>query len=631
MKKLTYISSIFIIFFAFIISVSAEEIKKIPMGFYWNIYGKVISDDSEIHFHKKENAQLLSTGSISNSRFWTNDAFQEGLEIWSFTGSLEIKIVDGTKTYSSWTISRENNTCPNAENIIFSEAKVCKYNIDLMNARVHDSEDDPEYMSWSTLSGSTIEKSLTDLEQNNKKIIIIDTAEKAKKALKSLSWSKISAIQSETWNIALVKKNLNFSGTQKSETTLIFIPLETDNESLNSLIVLPKNTEIAQTGAIIYPPKKITPENSHKTKIQNLNSWKNVSVLAWINIETNQNLTFSSDIDICMNKGSITHLNNKKIYYSQDGNSWHHDTQAKELILDGDKICFKTNHLTQFLISEITTPAPVSSGWGGGGWGWGGWGWSSYPTCKDEQLVCKLVKGSKTTYKWYKKSWEKCTSKQLWKICSTKDIVTQTGSTQTGSLNDKDKITKVKFKDYKKGNFSSKKFQNLWKKLDKILFVQKPNFETESLVEKYNSYLGNLERLNINFEKLEIAIAEKNKVAMKNILKDIKPLLKSLIKEKKEFNKFIVSEKNKLKKQKIPEYYVLQDKRLKKVSIKFDKLIKKYKKTEDVKTIEYRNETLKMLDEYILAVKSKDKAKIRLVKKDFIRNYKLFVSQLKKK
>jgi hypothetical protein len=120
-------------------------------------------------------------------------------------------------------------------------------------------------------------------------------------------------------------------------------------------------------------------------------------------------------------------------------------------------------------------------------------------------------------------------------------------------------------------------------------------------------------------------------VAMKNILKDIKPLLKSLIKEKKEFNKFIVSEKNKLKKQKIPEYYVLQDKRLKKVSIKFDKLIKKYKKTEDVKTIEYRNETLKMLDEYILAVKSKDKAKIRLVKKDFIRNYKLFVSQLKKK
>jgi hypothetical protein len=66
-----------------------------------------------------------------------------------------------------------------------------------------------------------------------------------------------------------------------------------------------------------------------------------------------------------MNKGSIAHLNNKKIYYSQDGNIWKHDSNAKNLILDGDKICFKTNHLTQFLISEVTTPAPVSSGGGG--------------------------------------------------------------------------------------------------------------------------------------------------------------------------------------------------------------------------------------------------------------------------
>jgi hypothetical protein len=63
-----------------------------------------------------------------------------------------------------------------------------------------------------------------------------------------------------------------------------------------------------------------------------------------------------------MNKGSIAHLNNKKIYYSQDGNIWKHDSNAKNLILDEDKICFKTNHLTQFLISEVTTPAPAPSG-----------------------------------------------------------------------------------------------------------------------------------------------------------------------------------------------------------------------------------------------------------------------------
>lgn len=619
-------------FFSVFHSVSAEEISKIPMGFYWNIYGKVISDNSEIHFYKKEDKHLLLTGSISDYKYGTNKAFEKWLEISSFTGSLDIKIIDGTKTYSSWTVTRENNSCPSVDNIYFSEAKICKYNIDLINSKLHDSEDDPQYMSWATLSGTTIETSLVDLEQNNKKIIIVDSAEKTRKSLKSLSGSNISAIKSETWKIALVKKNLSFSWTNKSETTLVFLPLETDAVSLNSIIILPKNTEIIQTGAIIYPPKKITTDNAHKTKIQNLNSGKNVAVLAGINIKTNKDLTFGSDIDICMNKGSIAHLNNKKIYYSQDGNIWKHDSNAKNLILDGDKICFKTNHLTQFLISEVTTPAPVSSG--GGGWGgWGGWwgGSSSYPTCKDIQLECKLVKGSKTTYKWYKKSGERCTSSRLWKSCIIKETKTQTGATQTGSLKTWDKIKINEFKIYKKWIFTNKKFQNLWKKLDKIFFIKIPETKTEILIEKYNKYIDNYESLNKDFKELETAILKKDNLEMKKILKKLKPELKSLITQKKELLKLVKSEKNKLTEINIPKYYVVKDKRLSKLVAKIDKIIEKRKKTQDIIVINYRNESLKYLDIYLESIKKKDKENIKSAKKDFIKNYKLFLSHLKKK
>jgi len=39
-------------------------------------------------------------------------------------------------------------------------------------------------------------------------------------------------------------------------------------------------------------------------------------------------------------------------------------------------------------------------------------------TCKSTQLICKLVPGSKTTYKYYKVEWENCGGGNVWKICS---------------------------------------------------------------------------------------------------------------------------------------------------------------------------------------------------------------------
>jgi hypothetical protein len=118
---------------------------------------------------------------------------------------------------------------------------------------------------------------------------------------------------------------------------------------------------------------------------------------------------------------------------------------------------------------------------------------------------------------------------------------------------------------------------------------------------------------------------------MKKILKKLKPELKSLITQKKELLKLIKSEKNKLTEINIPKYYVVKDKRLSKLVAKIDKIIEKRKKTQDISVINYRNESLKYLDIYLESIKKKDKENIKSAKKDFIKNYKLFLSHLKKK
>ena len=112
--------------------------------------------------------------------------------------------------------------------------------------------------------------------------------------------------------------------------------------------------------------------------------------------------------------------------YNVNGGSY---TTTAGSVSSGDAITLKVTSSSYYSVANnvvldiwgvsdtytITTKAASvsSSGW------WGGWwGGSSLKTCKSTQLICKLVPGSKTTYKYYKVEWENCGGGNVWKICS---------------------------------------------------------------------------------------------------------------------------------------------------------------------------------------------------------------------
>ena len=109
----------------------------------------------------------------------------------------------------------------------------------------------------------------------------------------------------------------------------------------------------------------------------------------------------------------------------------------------------------------------------------GGWWWSTNvktSTCKQEELVCKLVPWSKTFYKFYKKDGVSCNGWGLWKVCSLAswDILEKDEKKE-------EKISTLK-KDFSKQIYpirlinKSVKFNNDY--VDKIFIEYSNEFET---------------------------------------------------------------------------------------------------------------------------------------------------------
>jgi len=272
-----------------------------------------------------------------------------------------------------------------------------------------------------------------------------------------------------------------------------------------------------------------------------------------------------------------------------------------------------SNENTSDYTINFSIAATVSSGWGGwGGWGWWWGGWSYTPTCKDEQLTCKLIPWSSITYKWYKKENVSCKNWKLWSICNVVEETelnsvweieeTSTGSNSWWGL--------VKY------HSEMTILQWIEKRIDKVIEQRKKD-KIEKVIEYRNMFIKDVENY---------VLAREKKENTREYKVQILTTFKLFVKELKKENTVGV-------KRKVSGYIATND-AVNILSWKLDALILKYNKETSLKVLFFKNKLLKNLDWYMTMKKNREKGvnykiKLKILKSNIQKTYKIFLKGLK--
>ena len=330
----------------------------------------------------------------------------------------------------------------------------------------------------------------------------------------------IDKVLSWTSDVILTTEWLNIN-QNKINKPIVLLPKKWNKVEKNISVLLPKNIKILNSKNVkIQPPidlsfKKQIIQNKIKEKI---NVFKKLDSV--LEIPTSTWVKFDDYVTLCVNT-NMNNVKKVKIYYSQDWENWQKDKNAKDVTINNWKLCFKTNHFTQFAIGEEQSSSSSSnnsssswnssSGWRSYSWWWG-WGWYSYNTSS--------TTSNKTTK-------------------SVKKSIIKTVTTQAVNK----KLSSIKFK--------TKKFQvasSLLNKLavnvvitSKLLLWER---FAKKVFEKYYEVLKWLKQL------------ENKKLTKAALKKKVKTFLKEYIKYQKEFKKIVKEEKIVVKGENVKLYKV---------------------------------------------------------------------------
>ena len=334
----------------------------------------------------------------------------------------------------------------------------------------------------------------------------------------------IDKVLSWTSSIILTTEWLNIN-QNKINKSIVLLPKKWNKVEKNISVLLPKNIKILNSKNVkIQPPidlsfKKQIIQNKIKEKI---NVFKKLDSV--LEIPTSTWVKFDGYVILCVNT-NMHDVKKVKIYYSQDWENWQKDKNAKDITINNWKLCFKTNHFTQFAIGEEQSSSSSwssSSGWGSSGgssyhsW-WGGWGWSwgwYVPTTKSDATTKKTTKTVKKTL--------------------IKTVTLQTVNK---------KLSAIKFK--------TKKFQVASKLLNKlavdIVITSKLLLWEKSAKKMFEEYYEVLKWLS------QLEAKELTKTTLK---KKVKVFLKEYVKYQKEFKKVVKEEEISVKGENVELYKV---------------------------------------------------------------------------
>ncbi|QFR38967.1 hypothetical protein A9Q91_01905 [Candidatus Gracilibacteria bacterium 28_42_T64] len=326
------------------------------------------------------------------------------------------------------------------------------------------------------------------------------------------------------------------------------------------------------------------------------------------------NTTYSSMTDIfTTGTGGITHTAN--ITGLTDGTSHAYYVRCMDTDSNENTIDYTIN----FSVATASTNSGGSSSGGsssGGGGGGGGGGGSYIPTCKDEQLTCKLIPGSTTTYKWYVQDEVSCKYGKLGSLCGEEDVVElNSGGTGTGSSTDSTGGGTLK-----KYHSEMTILQLIEKRVDKVI-EQKKKDNDDKVIEYRNAFIKDVENYILARQAKQSTREHKVKIlaTFKLFAKELKKdrLAKTSEKKKSTIKKYIAVHE---------AVYTLGD--------RLDSLIIKYNKESSIKVLFFKNKLLKSMDSYITTKKNKEKGinykiKLKILKSNIGKTYKIFLKGLK--
>ncbi len=288
--------------------------------------------------------------------------------------------------------------------------------------------------------------------------------------------------------------------------------------------------------------------------------------------------------------------------------------------MDTDSNENTSDYTINFSVATASTSGWWSSSWGWGGW-WGGWGWWSYiPTCKDEQLTCKLIPWSTTTYKWYVQEEVSCKYGKLWSICSEEDVIDlNSGWTWTGTTTDTTWWWSVK-----KYHSEMTILQLIEKRVDKVI-EQKEKDNDEKVIEYRNTFIKDVENYILARQAKQNTREHKVK-----ILATFKLFAKELRKENNVTSWWTTETWTASS----VTTHLSDNDIVNKLWARLDALIVKYKKEKSIKVLFFKTKLLKNIDSYILTKKNKEKGinyriKMKILKSNIEKTYLIFLKSLK--
>ncbi len=355
-----------IILSLFSIQTIATWIPAEPMTIYWNINWKSLPDTAILEI--SNNWKILNSSKIISNKYWTNKTFdlKNKINLEKFDWQLKFSVKEWNKKIEIWKIELwEIKICN--ENPIFQKSFLCQYNLLLKNVNLNLEEIEKEKERLRKLEEERLkkleeEKKLVEekkLEEEKK--ILIEKEKKLNKNFWKLNikeklplniWREKFLVKKEKLN-----KKINFS---TKEVIVSGEKVEIKDELQRDLLIIskiwqkelflhiPKKARLLQKNIEINPPKLIEFKQIEK-RLKN----KKIKKIIWaVEIPTSRKLNFSDKIEICIptEKKSIKNL---QVFYSQDLISWNFDSNASDLKIVDSKMCFKTNHLTWFVIWEV--------------------------------------------------------------------------------------------------------------------------------------------------------------------------------------------------------------------------------------------------------------------------------------
>lgn len=202
------------------------------------------------------------------------------------------------------------------------------------------------------------------------------------------------------WVFRSINKWVNYSYLTNCLVSNWICSFETDKFSLYTIWIESDSTPNNFAFTDIINSELSTENISNTITVSWTNTWSVISIINWF---------------YSINSGLFTNLN------------WivHELDQIRVKLVSSTVNSTVVNSvLNIWWVSDtysVTTKASSSSSWWGGSSSWGWW-WRSYPVCLDSQLTCKVVSGSTTTFKWYKREGFTCVWWNLWKICDKSQI-----------------------------------------------------------------------------------------------------------------------------------------------------------------------------------------------------------------